>query len=304
MENYIVSKIKVGISACQFGANVRYNGKGWDMTDYLKREKNEFIWYPMCPELQSGLGVPRVSISLRGGNGDDFWEGNAHIKNRDGLLLDDKIKKGSLICYDQLKEENIDVFIFMEGSPSCGVYRTSLKGQRMGKPPGIFGSLLLKEQIFLIPAVDLQSPIKWWDWRRRMYAYVWLKYKNFSKINELYNAWHIVKFLCQEINRKEADEIGKALANLTEYNEENLKIFQNKMLEMLRRPSDIRKIKQSLWKNYSWLKKKRGLFVDEVMEPTNIRNMAHIAHELIKLEIVSRDNNELFGASPIYRNFK
>ena len=154
----------------------------------------------MCPEVQSGLGVPRVSISLRGGNGDDFWEGNAHIKNRDGLLLDDKIKKGSLLCYDQLKEENIDVFIFMEGSPSCGVYRTSLKGQRMGKPPGIFGSLLLKEQIFLIPAVDLQSPIKWWDWRRRMYAYVWLKYKNFSKINELYDAWHIVKFLCQEIN--------------------------------------------------------------------------------------------------------
>lgn len=39
MENYIVSKIKIGISACQFGANVRYNGKGWDMTDYLKREK-------------------------------------------------------------------------------------------------------------------------------------------------------------------------------------------------------------------------------------------------------------------------
>lgn len=74
MENYIVSKIKIGISACQFGANVRYNGKGWDMTDYLKREKNEFVWYPMCPEVQSGLGVPRVSISLRGGNGDDFWE--------------------------------------------------------------------------------------------------------------------------------------------------------------------------------------------------------------------------------------
>lgn len=301
MENYLISKIKVGISSCQYGSKVRYDGKGWDMTEYLKREKNEFIWYPVCPELQSGLGVPRISISLRGGNGDDFWEGNANIKNREGLLLNEKVKKGCLQCFEQLKEENVDVFIFMEGSPSCGVYRTSLKGQRLGKPPGIFGSLLLKENIFLIPAVDLQSPIKWWDWRRRMYAFVWLKNQNIDNLVSLYKAWHIVKFLCQELNRKESDNLGKLMANLKEYNKDTLDSYKNNMLHMLRKPSDIKKIKQSLWKNYSWLRKKRGLFVDEVMEPTNIRNMAHIARELVKIEIVSRDENLLFGASPIYR---
>ena len=304
MDNYLVSKIKVGISACQYGAKVRYDGKGWDMTEHLKREKNEFIWYPMCPELQSGLGVPRVSISLRGGNGDDFWEGNANIKKRDGVLLNDKVKKGALTCFEQLKEENIDVFIFMEGSPSCGVYRTSLKAQRLGKPPGIFGSLLLKEKVFLIPAVDLQSPIKWWDWRRRMYAFVWLKNKEIKSLDDIYKAWHVVKFLCQELNRVEADEIGTSLANIKNIDETILDNFKTKMLNLLRKPSDIKSIKQSLWKNYSWLRKKRGLMVEEVMEPTNIRNMAHIAHELVKLEIVSRDENHLFGASPIYRGKK
>ena len=165
----------------------------------------------------------------------------------------------------------------MEGSPSCGVYRTLLKGQRLGKPPGIFGSLLLKQNIFLIPAVDLQSPIKWWDWRRRMYAYVWLKNKEIKNMDEIYKAWHIVKFLCQELNRVEADKIGVALANLKNADENILNEVKVKMLNLLRKPSDIKSIKQSLWKNYSWLRKKKGLFVNEVMAPTNIRNMGHLS---------------------------
>jgi uncharacterized protein YbbK (DUF523 family) len=303
MNNYLVSKIKIGISACQFGANFRYDGKGNDITENLKREKNEFIWFPVCPEVASGLGVPRSPVSLRGGNGDDFWQGNAHIKNRDSEILDEKVKNGNLFCFNQLKEQNIDVFIFMEGSPSCGVYRTSLKGKRLGNPPGIFGSLLLKENIFLIPSVDLQSPIKWWDWRRRMYAFVWLKNQDIKTMQEIYDSWHIVKFLCQELNRKESDEIGQILAN-GNLSEDSITDIKNKMLLLLRKPSSIEKIKQSLWKNYSWLHKKKKINIEEVMSPTNIRNMSHIAKELVKLEVISREENLLFGASPIYRERK
>ena len=123
-------------------------------------------------------------------------------------------------------------------------------------------------------------------------------------MDEIYKAWHIVKFLCQELNRVEADKIGVALANLKNADENILNEFKVKMLNLLRKPSDIKSIKQSLWKNYSWLRKKKGLFVNEVMAPTNIRNMAHIANELVKLEIVTRDENHLFGASPIYRGKK
>ncbi len=304
MENYIVDKIKVGISACQYGCKVRYNGKGWDMIDNIHREKNEFFFYPICPELLSGLTVPRTPISLKGGNGNDFWEGNAHIKDRNGILLDDKIKEGNKLSLKLLKDLDIDVFIYMEGSPSCGVYRTSLKGKRMGNPPGTFGSLLLKEKIFLIPAVDLQSPIKWWDWRRRMYAYVWLKNTSIEKMSDLYDCWHIVKFLCQELFRKESDKLGHHMANMKEPSQKDFDDIKDKILDMLRQPSDINKIKQSLWKNYKYLEKKKAITVDEVMEPTNIRNMSHIAKELVRVEVVSRSENLLFGASPIYRSRK
>ncbi len=301
MKNYFVDKIKVGISACQYGCNVRYNGKGWDMVDNIHREKNEFFFYPLCPELLSGFTVPRTPISLKGGNGNDFWEGNAHIKDRNGNVLDEQIKGGSQLSLKLLKDLDIDVFIYMEGSPSCGVYRTSLKGKRMGNPPGTFGSLLLKEKIFLIPAVDLQSPIKWWDWRRRMYAYVWLKGTNIEKMSDLYDCWHIVKFLCQELFRKESDKLGHYMANLKNPTLEEFNQIKSKILNMLRQPSDINKIKQSLWKNYKYLEKKKAIRINEVMEPTNIRNMSHIAKELIRVEVVSRDENLLFGASPIYR---
>ena len=77
-------KINIGISACQLGAKVRYNFKGWDMLGYLKREKELFIWHPICPEVLSELGVPRKPIRLVGGNGDDFWDNKAIVKNSNG----------------------------------------------------------------------------------------------------------------------------------------------------------------------------------------------------------------------------
>ena len=304
MNNYIVDKVIVGISACQYGSKVRYNAKGWDMVENLKREKNEFIFYPICPELLSVMGVPREAISLRSGNGHDFWENKASIKNRSGVLLDDKIKKGCELSLELIKNMNIDVFIYMEGSPSCGVYRTSLKGKRLGNPPGTFGSLLLKEEIFLIPAVDLQSPIKWWDWRRRMYAYVWLKNRQISTMEDMYKGWHTVKFLCQELFRKESDEIGRRLAEGNIKSTEELKEIKKQIMDMLRKPSNLEKIKQSLWKNYKFLEKKKSIHLEEIKEPTDIRNMAKLAQELSRLEVVSREENLLFGASPIYRSRK
>lgn len=304
MENYIKRKISIGISACQFGCKVRYNGKGWNMVNNLNREKNEFIWTPVCPEVTSGMGVPRPSIKLTGGNGHDFWEGKAKINDKSGRNKSEKIKEACLNCLTTLKNAEIDVFIYMEGSPSCGVYRTTLREKRLGKPPGIFGALLLKENIFLIPSVDLQSKVKWWDWRRRMYAYVWLKEQEFDKPKDVLESWHTIKFLIQELFRKEADLIGNKLSNLKKLNKDDLSSIKEKILNILRMPSDIKKIKQSLWKNYKFLEKHYGLKIEDVNGPTDIRGMNKLADELIKVEIISYKENKLFGSSPIYRKRK
>lgn len=292
-------KINIGISACQIGAKVRYNFKGWDMLGYLKRERDLFIWHPICPEVMSELGVPRKAIRLVGGNGDDFWNNEANVKNSCGQVLNHEIKRGMQISLDFLKRVKADVFIFMEGSPSCGVYRTTLKNNRLGKPPGLFGSLLLKEEIFLIPAADLQSPLKWWDWRRRMYAYVWLKDHSFDKLSEIYEIWHTLKFLVQELNRKDADEIGKKLALLKERSTEEKLEIKRDILNLLRKPSNSEKIKNMLWKNYKHLSKKHGIQSDKIMEPNQLRNITHLAEEVLEIEKISNLESLFFGSSPI-----
>ncbi|MGL5982409.1 MAG: DUF523 domain-containing protein, partial [Cetobacterium sp.] len=102
MENLLKRKLRLGIAACQFGAKVRYNGKGIDLTQCLGRDRGQFLWTPVCPEVMSGMGVPRLTIKLSGGNGFDFWEGNANVKDKEGKIKNDMIKKGALACLETL----------------------------------------------------------------------------------------------------------------------------------------------------------------------------------------------------------
>ena len=83
--DYILSeKIKVGISACNIGAKVRWNHVGWDRVSLLERQQLDYTWTPVCPEVNSGLGVPRPPMKLVSGNGDDLWAGQARMKNKKG----------------------------------------------------------------------------------------------------------------------------------------------------------------------------------------------------------------------------
>ena len=188
----------------------------------------------------------------------------------------------------------------MEGSPSCGVYRTSLKNKRLGHPPGIFGSLLLREGFFLIPAANLQSPIRWWDRRRRMFAFVWLSDISFDTPQNIVDCWHILKFLCQELSRKEADAIGKSIADLKSLSPADIALIKRQILDLLRRPSELRKIRQSLWKNYTFLKKKFGIESEIVGMPEDERGVSRIASEILALEILTSKTGLLFGPVPVH----
>lgn len=253
MSYIIEEKIRIGISACNFGSKVRWNNKGWDRVTPIGRERDAFIWTPVCPEVASGMGVSRPPIRLTGGNGDDVWEGKAKVKNKFGTDVTEQLLQGSTESMNQLQRAGVDAFVFMEGSPTCGVYRTTLKNKRLGKPPGVFGSLLLKEDIFLIPALDLDSPVKWWDWRRRLHAFVWLKNKEISSKAELYEIWHNYKFLCQEINRSIADGIGKDLAQMPKrLTNKYILEWKRDVLQLLRLPSTFNRIFGHMTKHYDY----------------------------------------------------
>jgi uncharacterized protein YbbK (DUF523 family) len=62
-----MAKLRLGVSACLLGREVRYDGQ---------HRRDGFVagvlgplveWVPVCPELEVGMGVPREPIRLVGG---------------------------------------------------------------------------------------------------------------------------------------------------------------------------------------------------------------------------------------------
>ena len=300
----ITEKIPIGISSCAMGSPIRYNGKGIDVLKDLGREQSDFIWCLVCREGMAGLGVPRDPVHLSGGDGNAVWTGEAVVKNRRGRDVTEVMKTGCQVCLEALGRCHAVAFVYMDGSPSCGVYRTTLKNQRRGNPPGVFGSLLLEKGYFLIPSSDLQSPLRWWDWRRRLLAFHWFSTVELSTMKDVYEVWYRLKFLCQELDNTWAREMGKTLASIKlKEAPDFLAQFRKELSDVLRKPSTTKRITNSLWKHYSHYRKQRGKTVDEIQSPEFRRNLTTIAKELTKMERTAVEDDYLFGASPvIYRD--
>lgn len=297
MDNIVHRKIRVGISACAYGAKTRYNRKGWDLVSEFGRDMSNFIWCPVCPEVMSGMGTPRTQIRIQGDSGRDVIEGRAKVITRNGVDVTAEILSASNVCMDILRKTEVDAFIYMDGSPTCGVERTSLKNNKVGKPPGVFGAMLLNEDIFLIPALSLASPVRRWDYKRRLYAYVWAKNQEIKTKDDLYKFWHNVKFLCQELDEKESRIIGKKIAN-SEFSPELAQELKSFVTALMKKPSTLEKIKNRLWKHYVYIKRNQGTEIESIMEPQDNRNMHHIAMELESLEKYAFTHDILFGSMP------
>ena len=59
------------------------------------------------------------------------------------------------------------------------------------------------------------------------------------------------------------------------------------------------KIKNMLWKNYKHLSKKYNLKSEKIMEPSELRNITHLAEEVLEMEKLSNLKLLNFGSSPI-----
>jgi uncharacterized protein YbbK (DUF523 family) len=300
----ITDKLKIGISACCMGCPVRYNARGWDMLKPLGREKSDFIWVPVCPESMAGLGVPRDPIHVAGTDGSAIWRGEAKVVNRGGNDVTEAVKAGANACMETLDRAAISAYVYMDGSPTCGVYRTTLKKQKRGNPPGVFGAMLLEKGYFLIPASDLQSPLKWWDWRRRLMAFEWIKTVAITDMKTLYAVWHQLKFICQELDEPWARALGNQMASISRSElPQFAETFRSEIMAVLRRPSTPAKITNRLWKHYTYYRKVSGKTIPEINDPTFKRNVTTIAGEMIKMERAAIDDGILFGNTPvIYRH--
>ncbi len=102
--------MKILVSSCLLGHNVKYNG-GNNKNETLLRLLSGHTVIPVCPEVLGGLPVPRTPAEIVGGE----------VINRDGESVDEAFRKGAGKALEIAKQEKPDLIILQSRSPSCGV---------------------------------------------------------------------------------------------------------------------------------------------------------------------------------------
>lgn len=146
-----MEKIKLGVSACLLGEKVRYDGgHRWDpfLTDTL----GKFVeLMAVCPEAECGLGVPREPMRLEGDPGSPRLmtvRSRQDYTHRLTTWARDRVK--------ELEPEDLYGFIFKSKSPSCGMGRVKVygdKGAPVKKGVGFFARVCM-EHFPLAPVED------------------------------------------------------------------------------------------------------------------------------------------------------
>jgi len=169
--------VRIGISACILGQEVRFNG-GHKLNGFIRDTFGQFVdFVPICPEVDIGLGVPRETLRL--------------VKNPSGIRLvapkseADHTKKMKVYAKNKAAElatQDLCGFIVQKGSPSCGMERVKIYPPRAGVAPakngrGLFTAALMERLPFLPVEEDgrLNDPALRENFVERVFAYRRLK---------------------------------------------------------------------------------------------------------------------------------
>ncbi|MDJ0876078.1 MAG: DUF523 and DUF1722 domain-containing protein, partial [Desulfobacterales bacterium] len=144
-------KIKIGISSCLLGNDVRWNG-GHKRDRYLTDTLGKFVeWVPVCPEVEIGLGIPRETLRLVGDPEDPQL-----VTTKTKIDHTDSMKKWARGRLKELAQEDLCGFVFKSDSPSSGMVRVKVygkKGMPQKKGVGIFARAFMNH-FPLIPVED------------------------------------------------------------------------------------------------------------------------------------------------------
>lgn len=139
-------RLRIGVSACLLGEEVRYNG-GHKRDPFLTDMLGHYVeWVPVCPEVEIGLGTPRPAMRLvriGGGIGDVRM-----VTPETGVDHTEAMRSYSDRRVEELAAERLAGYILKKDSPSCGMERVKLYPAEGGAPNkearGLFAETLLR----------------------------------------------------------------------------------------------------------------------------------------------------------------
>ena len=114
--------LRLGISSCLLGRNVRYDG-GHKRNSFLLEVLGRYVeWVDVCPEVDIGLGTPRPPIRLERRSG----AGVRLVMPDAGDDLTEQMNEYAARKVDALRAERLAGYVLKSGSPSCGMERVRL----------------------------------------------------------------------------------------------------------------------------------------------------------------------------------
>lgn len=236
--------MKIGISTCLLGENVRYDG-GHKLDRYLRDLLGMYVTYvPVCPETESGLPIPREAMRLVGDVEDPrLVTINTRVDHTE------RMKSWGRQKLDQLKKENLCGFIFKSRSPSSGMERVKIyneKGHPMPKGRGIFAGMFM-DRFPLLPVEEdgrLNDPGLRENFITRIFVFSrWLEVleKGLS-VGRLVDFHTKQKLLLMAHNVNAYRELGRMVAKAKDYDPDELAgEYISKLMSALKLSSTIKK---------------------------------------------------------------
>ena len=238
-----MEKIKIGISSCLLGEKVRYDG-GHSLDRYITETLGRYFeWFPVCPEVEYGLPVPREAMHLTGEPSSPRL-----VTVRTGIDHTDGMTKWAADKLIRLEKEDLCGFIFKSKSPSSGIGGIKVYSSSgiTNKGTGIFGGAFV-HYFPLIPAIDdgkLHNPDLRENFIEQVLAYNrWQGFlKKGGKIRELITFHTNLKLLILSHSPKHYSALGILVAKAKEYRPDALYSEYIKILmEGLRLPATVKK---------------------------------------------------------------
>ena len=155
--------IRIGISSCLLGQEVRYDG-GHKRDRFLTDTFGRFVeWVPVCPEVEAGFGTPREAMHLREAmplrEGIPLKDGEGRLRMvtvKTGVDLTARMDRYARRRVEQLEHEDLCGYVLKKDSPSCGPQRVKVYNAR-GVPSrsgqGLFAAAL-RGRFPLLPVED------------------------------------------------------------------------------------------------------------------------------------------------------
>ena len=154
---------KVLISACLLGEKVRYDGQSLlTYSGILQEWIDEGRVISICPEVSSGMSIPRAPAEINGGDGYDVLSGKISVIENNGNIVTENFLRGANNALALCKANDIDVAVLAEFSPSCGsssVYSGDFSGKKVNGA-GVTAALLTSNGIKVFSQHQLNAADK------------------------------------------------------------------------------------------------------------------------------------------------